>query len=212
MNFTSQARTDGYDGYCGTSYAAKLLGMSVGTVQGLVEKNELKAWKTQGGHRRISLQSIYDYQRRNQIAPAMGLRGEERLRIMVVEDDEPTRLMLQSNFDQWQAPLDVVMYDSAVEALLDMGSHQPDVLLTDLRLPHIDGFAFMRKIREHNLFHKLVVVVATGLSNDEISQAGGLPEGVHLMHKPIDLEWLRGFFDALVSVRQMGNRSAPAAA
>lgn len=38
-----------YDGYCGTSYAAKMLGISVGTVQGLVEKNDLKAWKTQGG-------------------------------------------------------------------------------------------------------------------------------------------------------------------
>ena len=49
-----------YDGYCGTSYAAKMLGISVGTVQGLVEKNDLKAWKTQGGHRRISLQSIHD--------------------------------------------------------------------------------------------------------------------------------------------------------
>ena len=50
-----------YDGYCGTSYAAKMLGISVGTVQGLVEKNDLKAWKTQGGHRRISLQSIQPY-------------------------------------------------------------------------------------------------------------------------------------------------------
>jgi len=29
---------ESYDGYCGTSYAAKMLGISVGTVQGLVEK------------------------------------------------------------------------------------------------------------------------------------------------------------------------------
>ena len=32
------ASKEPYDGYCGTSYAAKLLGISVGTVQGLVEK------------------------------------------------------------------------------------------------------------------------------------------------------------------------------
>jgi len=44
--------------YCGTTYAAKLLGLSVGTIQTLVEKAELQAWKTQGGHRRISMQSI----------------------------------------------------------------------------------------------------------------------------------------------------------
>jgi len=48
------------DDYCGTTYAAKLLGLSVGTVQSLVERNELHAWKTQGGHRRISMPSIRD--------------------------------------------------------------------------------------------------------------------------------------------------------
>lgn len=185
---------ESYDGYCGTSYAAKLLGMSVGTVQGLVEKNELKAWKTQGGHRRISLQSIYDYQRQHNIASASATRIEERLRVMVVEDDEPFRLMLQANFDQWSIPLDVVVYDSAVEALLDMFSLQPDVLLTDLRMPHVDGFQFLRKLSQHALFQKLVVVVLTGMTDEDISHAGGLPEGVHVLHKPIDLDWLKGFF------------------
>ena len=49
-----KAIPDTSDEYCGTSYAAKLLNLSVGTVQTLVEKNELEAWKTQSGHRRIS--------------------------------------------------------------------------------------------------------------------------------------------------------------
>jgi hypothetical protein len=33
--------------YCGTTYAAKLLGLSVGTIQTLVEKNELQACLSQ---------------------------------------------------------------------------------------------------------------------------------------------------------------------
>lgn len=197
---------ESYDGYCGTSYAAKLLGMSVGTVQGLVEKNELKAWKTQGGHRRISLQSIQDYQRKHNIAPASVMRPEDHLRVMVVEDDESSRVMLQSNFDQWSTPLDVVMYDSAVEALLDMQSTQPDVLLTDLRMPHVDGFQFLKKLSEHSSFHKLAIVVITGMTEDEIQQEGGLPGNVHLLHKPIDLDWLKGFMDAMASVRQIAQR------
>lgn len=40
---------DDYDGYCGTSYAAKLLKLSVGTILNLVESDILKAWRTQGG-------------------------------------------------------------------------------------------------------------------------------------------------------------------
>ena len=196
-----------YDGYCGTSYAAKMLGISVGTVQGLVEKNDLKAWKTQGGHRRISLQSIQDYQRRHNLAPASMLQGEDRLRVLVVEDDENTRLMLQANFDQWGLPLDAVMYSSAMEALLDMPSLQPQVLLTDLKMPNVDGFEFLKTLSTHNLFSSLAVVVMTGMSPQDVQAKGGLPDGVQLLQKPIDMDWLHGFFDALMSVRQINRRA-----
>jgi excisionase family DNA binding protein len=196
-----------YDGYCGTSYAAKMLGISVGTVQGLVEKNDLKAWKTQGGHRRISLQSIQDYQRRHNLAPISMMQGEDRLRVLVVEDDENTRLMLQATFDQWGLPLDAVMYSSAMEALLDMPNLQPQVLLTDLKMPNVDGFEFLKTLSAHNLFSTLAVVVITGMSPQEVQAKGGLPDGVQLLQKPIDMDWLRGFFDALMSVRQINRRS-----
>lgn len=200
-----------YDGYCGTSYAAKMLGISVGTVQGLVEKNDLKAWKTQGGHRRISLQSIQDYQRRHNLAPASMLQGEDRLRVLVVEDDENTRLMLQANFDQWGLPLDAVMYSSAMEALLDMPSLQPQVLLTDLKMPNVDGFEFLKTLSTHNLFSSLAVVVMTGMSPQDVQAKGGLPDGVQMLQKPIDMDWLHGFFDALMSVRQINRRARQAA-
>jgi excisionase family DNA binding protein len=195
-----------YDGYCGTSYAAKMLGLSVGTVQGLVEKNDLKAWKTQGGHRRISLQSIQDYQRRHNLTPAYMSQGEDHLRVLVVEDDESTRLMLQAQLDQWGLPLDVVMYASAMEALPSL---QPQVLLTDLKMPNVDGFEFLKTLSAHNLFNNLAVVVMTGMSAEDVRAKGGLPDGVQLLHKPIDLDWLHGFFDALISVRQINRRTRP---
>jgi len=201
-----------YDGYCGTSYAAKVLGISVGTVQGLVEKNDLKAWKTQGGHRRISLQSIQDYQRRHNLTPVSIMQGEARLRVLVVEDDENTRLMLQAQFEQWGLPLDAVMYASAMEALLDMPSLQPQVLLTDLRMPNVDGFEFLKTLSAHTLFSNIAVVVMTGMSLDDVRAKGGLPDGVQLLQKPIDMDWLHGFFDALVSVGQINRRARSAQA
>lgn len=204
---TPSSPKEPYDGYCGTSYAAKMLGISVGTVQGLVEKNDLKAWKTQGGHRRISLQSIQEYQRRHNLAPASLMQGQDRLRVLVVEDDENTRLMLQANFDRWALPLDAVMYASAMEALLDMPSLLPQVLLTDLRMPNVDGFEFLKTLSQHNLFTHLTVVVLTGMSPEEVRAKGGLPDGVQMLQKPIDMDWLRGFFDALMSVHQMNRRA-----
>lgn len=198
--------SDGYESFCGTSYASKLLGLSVGTIQGLVEKNELRAWRTNGGHRRISLKSIQEYQHRHNLHPNALMHGEERLKVLVVEDDDATRLMLQMNMDDWGLPLDVIMYTSAMEAMLDIPSLHPQVLLTDLVMPGVDGFEFVKTLHEHASFRSIAVVAMTGLQSEQVKDMGGLPEGVQLLLKPIDLEWLRGFLGALISVRQMNQR------
>ena len=44
--------------FCTTRDAANLLGVSVGTVKLWVERGLLQAWKTSGGHRRISRESV----------------------------------------------------------------------------------------------------------------------------------------------------------
>lgn len=194
---------EGYDGYCGTSYAAKLLRVSVGTVQNLVESNSLKAWKTQGGHRRISLQSIQEYQLAHNLEPSSWNASDANLRVLVVEDDENTRLMYQAYFDRWLLPLDVVMYASAMEALLDMPAMQPQVLLTDLKMPSMDGFQFIKTLREHKLFTTLPIIAITGLTQVQVDNKGGLPRDVQLLQKPIDMEWLRGFFEALIAVKKI---------
>ena len=153
------------------------------------------------------MQSIQEYQRRHNLSPASLIQGEDKLRVLVVEDDEPTRVMLQTNFDQWGLPLDAIMYASAMEALLDMPTLQPQVLLTDLRMPNVDGFEFLRTLSEHTIFNSLAVVVITGMTPDEIASKGGLPDGVQFLQKPIDMDWLRGFLDALMSVRQINRRA-----
>ncbi len=198
--------TDGYDGYCGTSYAARLLKLSVGTIQNLVESNTLKAWKTQGGHRRISLQSIQEYQYANNLEPASLYSNDAKLRVLVVEDDESSRLMYQAYFDRWSLPLDVVIYASAMEALLDMPAMQPQVLLTDLNMPDMDGFKFIKTLREHKLFALLPVIAITGLTATQIEEKGGLPKDVQILQKPIDMEWLRGFLDAIITVRKINGK------
>jgi excisionase family DNA binding protein len=204
----SEYKVDGYDGYCGTSYAAKLLNVSVGTIQNLVESNSLNAWKTQGGHRRISLQSIKEYQISNKLESAIFFLNDSSLRVLVVEDDEDTRLMYQAFFDRWSLPLDVTMYASAMEALIDMPTMRPQILLTDLNMPKIDGFKFLKTLREHKLFSNLHIIVMTGLSDQQIQEKGGLPHDVQLLRKPIDMEWVRGFLEALISIRNInGNKT-----
>jgi excisionase family DNA binding protein len=206
-----KATPDSSDEYCGTSYAAKLLNLSVGSVQTLVEKNELSAWKTQGGHSRISIQSIYDYQARAALSPSNHFNDGKYLRVMVVEDDPATRAMYQSHFDAWDLSIDPTITSSAIEALLDIPVLKPQVLLTDLRMPGIDGVEMLRQLNKHPQFAQVAVIAVTGLSQEDIEAYGGLPEGTHVLRKPVDMGWLRGYFQAMLSIR-VGTKRRPAAA
>ena len=199
------------DEYCGTSYAAKLLNLSVGSIQSLVEKNELRAWKTQGGHRRISIQSIYQYQNRASLAPKAPSQPGKYLKVMVVEDDANTRAMYQANFDQWEVPIDANVVASAIEALLDLPVVNPHVLITDLRMPGIDGVQMLRQLSAHPQFAHVEVIVITGLTQQEMAQYGDLPSGTQVLHKPVDMGWLKGYLQAMLSLRTNQKRQTQVA-
>lgn len=188
--------------YCGTSYAAKLLGLSVGTIQNLVEKNELQAWKTQGGHRRISMQSIREYQRRYNIVTNVADAGSNHLKVLLVEDDAVTREMLRTICNNCEVPIDCTAMSSGLEALIDIASILPDVLIADLNMPGVDGFQLLKTLRHNPLFSRMTTLVISALTPDEIEQRGPLPEGVIFISKPVNPQWLTGFFAALMAGRQ----------
>ena len=56
--------------YVSTSQAAKMLGLSVGTVQRMVQNGVFKAFVTHGGHRRILSTSLQDYCTQQGLSPA----------------------------------------------------------------------------------------------------------------------------------------------
>ncbi len=186
--------------YCGTSYAAKLLGLSVATVQSLVEKGEIEAWKTLGGHRRIALNSINAYLAK--YSPQLSradTNPKHRLRVLIVEDDEATRELYRAYFDEWDLPVDCTWMPSALEALMDIASMRPDLLITDLSMPGVDGIEMLKALKRNQQLTDMQIVVISGLPLEAITERGGLPVHAHLQQKPINFDWLQGYVTALVT-------------
>ena len=193
---------DPQENYCGTTHAARLLGLSVGTIQSLVEKNELQAWKTQGGHRRISLPSILQYQRKQNMPLGTSIRPDQKLRVLAVDDDPLAGEILKNFAERSEMPLDCTIMTSGVQALIEIASIQPDVLIADLSMPGVDGFELLRRLRGNHLFSKMSCLAVSALRQEEINARGGLPEGVIFMPKPLSMHWLNGFFAAIMNTRQ----------
>lgn len=185
--------------YCGTSYAAKLLGLSVATVQSLVEKGEIEAWKTLGGHRRIAVHSINAYlAKNNPKLTRADTDPKSRLRVLLVEDDEDTRELYRCQFEEWNLPVDCTWMPSALEALMDIASMRPDLLITDLSMPGVDGIEMLKALKRNQQLADMQIVVISGLSMEAIQARGGLPPDAFRLQKPVNFDWLQGFVTALV--------------
>jgi excisionase family DNA binding protein len=191
------------DDYCGTTYAAKLLGLSVATVQSLVEKGEIPAWKTLGGHRRLSLRALNDYLKKHspQLAQA-GPNPRHRLSVLVVEDEEQVRELYRAHFEAWDLAMDCTFMPSAMEALMDIASMRPDLLITDLNMPGVDGIEMLRSIKRNQQLVAMQILVVSGLPEEAIKARGGLPPDAVLHGKPINFDWLHGYITALVGANR----------
>ena len=196
--------------YCGTSYAAKVLGLSVATVQSLVEKGEIEAWKTLGGHRRIALRSITAYQEKSSVK-IMRVQSSpgSRLRVMVVEDDEDARELYRCNFEEWDLPIDCTWMPSAIEAMMDIASMRPDLLITDLAMPGVDGLEMLKALKRNANLADMHIVVVSGLPPQAIAARGGFPVYAHLHGKPINFDWLQGFMTALIPANSRWHTREP---
>ena len=180
--------------------------MALRTVQLWVEAGVLPAWKTAGGHRRISRVAVERLISERATALAGGLvlakpiRGtaDTRLKVMVVEDDPDMLRLLTMVIADWDLPLAVMPASNGFEALLLMGQHCPDVLVTDLNMPGMDGFQMIAALRSVGAaFYGMDIAVVTALTPQEIARRGGLPTGVRVFHKPVPF----GALEALVRTR-----------
>ncbi|HUE31309.1 MAG TPA: ATP-binding protein, partial [Verrucomicrobiae bacterium] len=114
----------------------------------------------------------------------------EGVRVLLVEDDLNTRESLGILLRQRGAR--VTATESAAEGFRALEREPPDVLVSDLGMPHEDGFSLIRKVRALGQERgcRVPAVALTGYANPE-TRARALSEGydVHLP-KPADPEEL----------------------
>jgi len=193
--------------FCTTREAAVLLGVSVGTVQLWVESGLLQAWKTSGGHRRVLRESIDGLLHKGvdvsppasvEPTPAVTTRS---LNVLVVEDDDALLRLYKARLALWPIKPVVSLADNGVTGLLMMGRSNPDLLVTDLDMPGLDGFNMLRVLHQSPEMRHATIVVVTGLDPAEVERRGGVPQGVEVLPKPIPFDRLLAIATAITKQR-----------
>ena len=203
--------------FCTTTEAAAILAISVGTVQLWVDKGLLVAWKTAGGHRRVTRESINKIlhasptaQPKTPATVAPQNQTAERLRVLVVEDDRDLTRLYETMLRRWpMAPL-VETSDNGIEALLAVERLKPDLLFIDLNIPGVDGFQMLNILNGKAGYEGMTAVVVSGLSAAEMAERGGVPPNILVLPKPISFDKLLAIATSVWAQKQgRQNTSAP---
>jgi excisionase family DNA binding protein len=172
-----------------TLEVARLLGMSVRSVQLMVDRGELAAWKTAGGHRRIARASVDDWRRSRSLdkpAPA-GMaqhRGTSRHPSMLLIDDSVHCQKLVSLLVQQRFPrIDLHVADDGIAGLALYGQLKPQILIVDILLPGIDGATLITSLRSHPQFASSHLAVVTSLDEGQRAPYAFALEKVPVIHK-----------------------------
>jgi len=186
--------------FLSTRQAALRLGVSLGTVQNMVESGALDAWKTAGGHRRIPATSVEAMLARRK-SQSSTTETVASLDILIAEDDPILQKLYQATFERWNLPLQLRIVDNGFEGLLQVGQRMPDVLIADLMMPGMDGFEMIRRLRANPDLAAMDIVVISAIDSAEIARQG-LPEDVTVFAKPIPFHEIKGFMLGRLASRQ----------
>ena len=123
-------------------------------------------------------------------------RDSKDLKVLVVEDFEDTRLFLRLALEDHG--FIVFEAENGQKAVENADRDKPDVILMDLTMPLMDGFAAAKLMRENSDLKNVPIIAVTahqetGFRTD--AKASGFDAYVT---KPIDINWLKELINGLI--------------
>ena len=106
------------------------------------------------------------------------------LRVLVVEDDHDSCQLLVAILTRCQAEVQAAA--NAVEALTILEEWHPDVIISDIEMPVMNGFEFIRNVRSHKALANIPAVALTAYARVE-DRLRALASGFHMhLAKPAE--------------------------
>jgi len=172
-----------------TAEVARRLGVSVPTVQRWVAQGHLKAWKTVGGHRRLDAESADRFiaaQAQGEAALQASQGARKPMTVLIVDDNPDDRDLMSALIEAAVPGARIGHADNGFEALVAIGQTAPDVVITDILMPHMNGYEMLRHLAHDSAVRPRVIVAVTGLTPPRIASLGDWPLAVKIVPKPID--------------------------
>jgi two-component system response regulator HydG len=129
----------------------------------------------------------------------MTTRDNKKARILVVDDEASARSALQV-FLKSQG-YEVETADNGVSALAIWADHPPDVVVTDIDMPQMNGIELLQKLREQEA--GLPVIVVTSMTEVDVAVRAMRAGAEDFLTKPLDLDALEVTIERVLEHRNV---------
>ena len=120
-------------------------------------------------------------------------------RVLLVEDSADVLYLLQMELQDMGFDVDAA--PDAKSALIAAEHQRPDVIVSDLGMPGVDGFEFIRRIRENAALATVPAIALTGAGRDrDVQQALAFGFTAHIT-KPVEAKELANRIELLTARR-----------
>ncbi len=112
--------------------------------------------------------------------------------IMVVDDDQTLLKFFKIHLNKFFSR--VIVVKNAKEAIESMKTKEIDLVLSDIRMPRVDGIQLLKKIRAHDASIPVFLISGAMLDDDQIKEIHDLADG--FLRKPFSVDEIQAFLDA----------------
>jgi two-component system chemotaxis response regulator CheY len=120
-------------------------------------------------------------------------------KILIVEDSPSMRALVREALDA--EGYDLTESDNGLAALAVLGQVAPDLVITDINMPQLDGLGLLREIRQLPSFRFTPVLILTSESGVDMKENGRAAGATGWLVKPFDAEQLRRVVSQVLGTR-----------
>ncbi len=107
-------------------------------------------------------------------------------KVLIVDDESTGRTILSKIIQQVEDDIGVEAFDNPLEALKWLDDNHPDLIITDYRMPEMNGIELTRKIRERPGMLDIPIMVVTVVSEKSVRYDALEAGATAFLTRPID--------------------------
>jgi len=147
--------------------ASKQCNVSPKTIINWIESGHITAYKTVGGHRRIKKTDLVAFMTKQGIPISEDTPVEERIRILVVDDDPIIVETIVQSLEEDEHDYEVISASDGFEAGIQVSHFKPHLLILDIMMPDIKGYEVCKKIKNDDETKDIKIIVLSAYLDDD---------------------------------------------